>query len=195
MLAVLLVNHDRLAGDKLEGLEFHGRYYPVEKVCLVVDDSTLEKGLDGSRLDRGTFSLLPTGNGFNVVLDERYASIDCGWKNWEYDKDPQVYFLFSAVVYAERIEGRPDCRSEGLGGKAETVSLGRFEACRQYDGFKTALTVVDDNATVGCDVKSQDESLLPALEKVTRAACEDFIDRLARSRPITYGGNTFLTVR
>lgn len=195
VIVVLIVNHDRVAGDRLEGIEFHGRYYPVEKVCLVIDDGDLEEGLDGSSLDRGTFSLLATGNGFTAVQDLHHVAIDCGWKNWEYDKDPQVYFYFSADIRAEKIDRRPECRVSEPGKKAEIVSLGRYTSCRQDDGFEINHDIVDDNATVSCNVKSKDESLLPALERALRSACGAFIDRLARSRPITYWGNGFWTVR
>ncbi|WP_158647617.1 hypothetical protein [Actinoplanes sp. ATCC 53533] len=54
---------------------------------------------------------------------------------------------------------------------------------------------MDDNAVFTCQVKSQDEKLLPALERVTRSECLDLMDTLAGPRPISYLGNGFLTVR
>ncbi len=194
-IVVLVVNGDRLSGEKLEGLEFHGRYYPVEKVCLVIDDAGLEEGLKGHRLDRGEFSLLANGNGFQVSKSGRQVSVGCGWKNWEYDNDPQVFFYFSAQIHADRIDETLDCRTTEPGRTAETVPLGGFTSCRQHDGFEVSLIVVDDNAAISCQVKANDDALLPALELAMRPECEGFIDRLARSRPITYLGNGFWTVR
>ncbi len=195
VLVVAVVNSDRLSSGKLDGLRFHGRYYPVEKVCLVVDDGALEKGLSGSSLDRGTFSLLATGNGFNVIKDDRLVNIDCGWKNWEYDTDPEVFFQFSAVVHTDRITQPFACRPQQPDTTAETVSLGRYRSCRTDDGFETGLLVTDDNAAVSCQVKSRIEALRPALERAMRPACVGFLDRLASSRPITYPGSGFWTVR
>jgi hypothetical protein len=197
VLVVAFVNRDRIGTDRLEGIQrIDGRYYPVEKVCLVVDDGELEEGLEGSRLDRGTFSLLANGNSFDVVTggeDDRVA-IGCQWRNWEFDKDPQVIFSFEATVHTGRA-GTRNCRTAMPGGTAREVSLGSHSACRESDGFEVSLGVVDDNAEFFCGVKSQDKALLPALEEATRSECEDFIDRLSHSRPITYGGSAFLTVR
>src|SRR5262249_1536133 len=194
LIVVIVVNNPRLPGDRLEGVDIDGRYYPVEKVCLVLDDGALAKGLKGSSLDRGNFSLIANANGFGVNKEARIVGIDCGWKNWEYDTDPQVFFYFSAAIHADRID-RPACSTTQPGRKAETGTLGRFTACRQTDGFEVSLDVVDDNADFGCDVKSRDGSLLPALERAMRGQCEYFIDLLARSRPISYWGNGFWTVR
>lgn len=198
-LVVVLVNRDRVGGDKLEGIQrIDGRYYPVEKVCLVVERDELQEGLEGSRLDLGTASLVANGNSFEVVNGDEdevdRVSIGCEWKNLDFDKDPQVTILFEADVYADRADDRT-CTAGPLVRTATEISLGPHTACRESDGFEVSLSIVDDNAEFFCAVKSRDETLLPALERAVRSECEEFIDRLSRSRPITYGGNAFLTIR
>jgi hypothetical protein len=197
-IVVVVVNGDRVTAGDVEGLRFHGRYHPVEKVCLVVDDADLEDGLDGdAALARE--GLLATGNGFIVnTVGRQYVSMDCGWRNWEYDTDPRVFFLFSADVYTERVGWLPACgAAPPAAGAAPAVParLGRYASCRRDDGFEVVDRVIDDNAVVECAVKAVDESLVPALAEAMREECEDFIDRLARSRPVPYVGNGFWTVR
>lgn len=195
LIVVGVVNGDRLRSEEVEGLQFHGRYYPIEKVCLVVDDAELEDGLKGdAALDDE--DLMATGNRFEVSdFSEQHVSMECGWRNWKYDRDPKVFFLFSAFVYTEPVEQLPACTSDLPGVKAETVALGRYTSCRQDDGFEVTARVVDDNAVIRCRVKAVDESLLPALAQAMQQECEHFIDQLARSRPTSYWGNGFWTVR
>jgi hypothetical protein len=196
VIVVAVVNNGRATSAQLEGLRLDGRYYPVEKLCLAIDDDALEEGLKGSRLDRGTFSLLATGNGFDVSIGDgaSLVSVRCGSQNWEYDTDPQVYFYFTALMYEGSPARKFDCRESEPGQKAEITDVDGFTSCRRDDGFEISHRIVDDNAEFTCQVKSQDETLLPALERVMRSECVDLMDELADSRPIPYLGNGFLTV-
>ena len=196
VIVVAVVNNGRATSAQLEGLRLDGRYYPVEKLCLEIDDDMLDDGLEGSRLDRGTFSLIATGNGFNVDTGDGapLVSVSCGSKNWEFDKDPQVIFDFTAVIYQGEPARAFDCRESVPGQRAAITDLDGFTSCRRDDGFEISHRVVDDNAEFTCEVKSQDEKLLPALERVMRDQCVDLMDTLANSHPIPYLGNGFLTV-
>jgi hypothetical protein len=72
--------------------------------------------------------------------------------------------------------------------------LGRYSACVRGDAFQETVRVIDDNAAVQCTTQTVDQSLKPALAQALRPQCERLLDRLARSRPISYWGNGFWTV-
>jgi hypothetical protein len=190
-VVVAVINSDRLSGDRLGNLQIHGRYYPVEKVCPVLDRGALEQALKGDAPLRRE-GLLATGNRLDVRDDQ--ATTSCGWRNFDFGRSPRVSFTFTAVIRGGRITDVPACTPDASGGTAETVALGRYRACVRGDAFQEKVRVIDDNATVQCTTETVDQALKPALAQAMRPQCERLLDRLARSRPISFWGNGFWTV-
>lgn len=92
-------------------------------------------------------------------------------------------------------KSRFTCLPSVPGRKARTVTLGRYDACRQSDRYSVSTFVVDDNATVTCSVETADNDLVSAMGRAMEGECQHLLDRLARSRPIPFVGNDFWTVR
>jgi hypothetical protein len=165
---------------------------------VTVDDGPLNQALAGTRFDRGQFSLIATGNQFDVSVADRTVSLQCGWRDWDSEaSNPQLQFDFAAEIHADPVRERARCPITLAGQQVDTtiVQLGRFPSCRVDDRFSVRESVIDDNAIVTCGVSSVDASLLPALEQAMRPVCQGFIDDLAHARPISYLGGTFWTVR
>lgn len=195
-LAVLLfVNGDRLSTDEVENLRFQGRYYPIQKICLVIDDNELEKSLAGDP-PLAKEGLLATGNGFSVNRVEKVAWMKCGWRNWNFDTNARVEFLFLANVFATAVDKSIfKCLPADPARTAHKVTLGRYSGCRETGRYTVKTLVVDDNATVSCSVEAADDNLIAAMRREMESECQHLLDRLARSRPIPFWGNDFWTVR
>ncbi|WP_173034600.1 hypothetical protein [Phytohabitans flavus] len=194
-IVVAASNSDGAPEEKLEGVRFEGRYFPIEKVCPVVDDSDLETGLEGNAalVEEG---LTPTGNGFSVDEDDGIAAMDCGVTNWRFSRgEEKIAFLFTVRVYAGTPPPAPPCAPEEPGEKAAPVEVGPYRGCQTDDGFEATTVLVDRNAFVSCGVKSIEEDLLPGLTAATQRQCGRVFDALGKARPMGYLDSSFLTVR
>jgi hypothetical protein len=194
LLVVLALNSGRVGAGELEGLRITGRYYPVEKVCPGVRKGEFD---DALKADPDAERLYATGNRFVRDPPTNLVQVGCGWQNLSFDQDPQVSISMIATLYtdATTVRERFVCTPGEPPDTARTVALGRYTSCRHDDGFEVDDFVIADNAVVACSVKSRDETVLPDLAGATARECERLLDRLARSRPVSFWGNGFWTVR
>lgn len=180
-VGVLVSDAGGLSSDLLHGFASHGRYYPVDKICSALDPGALQDAVrDGGQLAGSTTV-------FEATTD--HVIEECQFQN----KD--VVFTFSAGVYPDAAM-RDDltCTPDNPGEKVETITVGRYTACRWQDVAEGGILIVDDNAVVGCKASPTDVSSLPALQPAVQRNCVRLVDELAAARPAPYWGNRFWTI-
>jgi hypothetical protein len=191
LVVVAIANGDRLPADKLEGLTFDGRYFPIEKVCPVLSWRDLESKVGDKNLaDEG---LLPTGNRFGVSVPDKSASMSCGFTNVRYDRDPRLSIRVAAIVYSEPPDKADDCTYDFPGGEISAVTVGGYRGCRGADEDTVGIHLSDDNALVGCTVTTIERTLLARIAKLMPPLCEELFDKLADARRVPYWGSGFWT--
>ncbi len=180
-VGVLVSNSGSLSPDFLHGFTSRGRYYPVDKICSVLDPGALQDAIrDGDQLD-GTTTV------FEATTD--HVVEECQFQN----KD--VVFTFTAGVYPDAaMRQNVTCTPDNPGEKVETIPVGRYSVCRWQGVAEGGSLIVDDNAVVGCRASPSDVSSLPALQPAVQRNCVRLVDKLAAARPAPYWGNRFWTI-
>ncbi|SHN04007.1 hypothetical protein [Cryptosporangium aurantiacum] len=193
LIVVLVINSDRADASAVKNIEFSGRYYPIKMVCPLINDDALEKSLgDPALREEGLFA---TGNGFVADEISRSVTTRCGSQNLGYATDPQVQFFFSATVFAEPVDKAKFPCGAGPGEKSSEGTIGDHQVCRITSPNNAATYVVDDNAVIRCSVEAVDDASIPRMTRAAETQCAEFIDALARARPVSFLGPGFLTVR
>ena len=165
----------------LYGFTAAGRYYPVSKVCPVLDQGALEDAVGhGGGL---------TGEATSYEARKEHVIQGCELRNND------VTFTFKVAVYPDAASTDPPaCAVENGGDKVETVKDGRYTVCRWLQLTDGGAMIADDNAVVSCYATPTDLSSLPALQPAMQRGCVRVMDALAHAHPAPYWGNRFWTV-
>jgi hypothetical protein len=158
-----------------------GRYYPVDRVCPVLDQETLEDTAG----DSGTLTAEATAyeaSKYNVIQG-------CSLSNSD------VTYTFQVVISPDAASSEPPpCAVEDTGDEIETVTDGRYTICRWRKLVNGGTMIADDNAVVTCYATPAKLSALPALQVAAQHSCVGLMDALAHARPAPYWGNRFWTI-
>ncbi|HWS32390.1 MAG TPA: hypothetical protein VN408_06570 [Actinoplanes sp.] len=180
-LGVVWHNAQGPDGRYLRGFTATGRYYPVDRVCPVLDQETLEDTAgDGGDLTAEATSYEPSK--YNVVQG-------CSLSNSD------VTYTFQVVVFPDAASSEsPPCAVEDTGDEVETVTDGRYTICRWRKLVNGGALIADDNAVVTCYATPAKLTALPTLQQAAQHSCVGLMDALAHARPAPYWGNRFWTV-
>ena len=165
----------------LYGFTATGRYYPVDRVCPVLDQGALEKAI-GHGGDLTAETTTYEARKYHVIQG-------CELRNND------VTYTFQVVVYPDATSSDPPaCAVKDPGDKVETAIDGRYTVCRWRKLLDAGAMIVDDNAVVSCYATPTELSALPALQPAVQRGCVRLMDALAHARPAPYWGNRFWTV-
>lgn len=184
-LVLTWTNQGRVSLDDTHNAALHGRYYPVEELCPLIDDDEFTDAMGGT-----TF----TATGNELELDAvNSVYMGCGWEG------SGVSLSFQAVVFIDgetrKDAVEPSCEpTEQRAETAKWVSAGGYRACEWDSLIKHGTSIQDDNVFVVCGF-SPPRLKTSSLEGAVREECAHLVDQLARNqRPISFWGNGFWTV-